>query len=236
FVSLERGNVESWGKYSRGIWATGDNKGLTPTPLFSAKDVNIVTHGDNASGFETAFVQSRFEDGSIYPYGYGSHAVAAGNGGAANWPGSRVTVIGSRLSTEGESAYGVVTTGGSRIDAAGVQISTKGEYAAGAVTIGSARVTISNGSSIVTEGLGAHGAIVQRGSQIDIDGSSILTTGEAGAGLFLIGYNTPANVTPTTKDVNVANVTNSTIETRQAAALRIRGSYSNTFNLTGSRI
>src|SRR5690606_31873270 len=25
FVSLERGNVETWGKYSTGIWATGDN-------------------------------------------------------------------------------------------------------------------------------------------------------------------------------------------------------------------
>lgn len=236
-VSLENGRVETWGQKSAGIWAGGDYNDVSQTQtLFHAKDVDIVTHGDGANGFDNTFVRSEMIGGSIHTFGDNSDAVTAGNGGVASWPGSHVTLIGTRLTTEGNGSYGLFSWGGSTIDATGVQITTRGESAIGARATGASRLKLGDGSSIVTEGFGAHGAAVTFGSQIDIEGSSILTKGEAGAGIFMSGYNTPANVTPTTKNVNVANVTNSTIEARQAAALRVRGAFSNTFNLTGSHI
>ncbi|WP_438357195.1 hypothetical protein, partial [Cellulomonas iranensis] len=132
-----------------------------------------------------------------------------------------VTLTGTKITTEGESAYGIVATTKSTIDGRGLTISTSGESAIGARSHGTGMVTLSQGTAIKTAGDYAHGAAVTFGSQMDISDTSIETTGQNAAGIYLVGYNTPENVTPVTKHVNRVNVAGSTITAAKGPALRV---------------
>lgn len=234
-TTLSNGRIETWGDYNNGIFAANNTSDTSKVKL-RADGVDIVTHGTNATGIENINVRSVINGGSILTYGLGGHGVAAGNGGVNSWAPSHVTISGTKITTEGESAYGLVATTRSTIDASGLIIKTSGESAIGARSHGTGRILLSGGTSITTSGDYAHGAAVTFGSHMDISDTSIVTTGENAAGIYLLGYNTPENVTPVTKHINSVDLANSTIHVAQGPALRVGGGGSSTFNLKNTSV
>ncbi|WP_421505603.1 autotransporter outer membrane beta-barrel domain-containing protein [Brucella pseudogrignonensis] len=234
-VILNNGRIETFGDYGNGIFAANDSSDTRQVKL-QVDNVDIITHGSNATGIENIHVRSVINGGSIHTYGLGGHGVGSSNGGVASWAPSHVTLTGTKITTEGESAYGVVATTKSTIDGRGLTISTSGESAIGARSHGTGMVTLSQGTAIKTAGDYAHGAAVTFGSQMDISDTSIETTGQNAAGIYLVGYNTPENVTPVTKHVNRVNVAGSTITAAKGPALRVGGGATSTFNLENSHV
>ena len=234
-VILNNGRIETFGDYGNGIFAANDSSDTRQVKL-QVDNVDIITHGSNATGIENIHVRSVINGGSIHTYGLGGHGVGSSNGGVASWAPSHVTLTGTRITTEGESAYGLVATTKSTIDGRGLTISTSGESAIGARSHGTGMVTLSQGTAIKTAGDYAHGAAVTFGSQMDISDTSIETTGQNAAGIYLVGYNTPENVTPVTKHVNRVNVAGSTITAAKGPALRVGGGATSTFNLENSHV
>ncbi len=230
---LSNGRIETWGTGSNAIWASGDYNDSSKN-TFYAKNLDIITHGSNASGYDFAFATAEIDGGNITTYGLGGHAIGAGNGGFG--AGSNVTITGTNITTHGQSGYGLVAVTSSTINGIGLNIKTTGQGAIGARSNGSGRVNLSHGTKIETSGTSAYGAAATFGSEISLTDSSVLTKGDNAAALYLVGYNTPVNVTPTTKHVNVANAKNSRIEAQNAAALGVRGGGENTFNLEDSHI
>ncbi|WP_313028479.1 autotransporter outer membrane beta-barrel domain-containing protein [Brucella sp.] len=234
-VILNNGRIETFGDYGNGIFAANDSSDTRQVKL-QVDNVDIITHGSNATGIENIHVRSVINGGSIHTYGLGGHGVGSSNGGVASWAPSHVTLTGTKITTEGESAYGLVATTKSTIDGRGLTISTSGESAIGARSHGTGMVTLSQGTAIKTAGDYAHGAAVTFGSQMDISDTSIETTGQNAAGIYLVGYNTPENVTPVTKHVNRVNVAGSTITAAKGPALRVGGGATSTFNLENSHV
>lgn len=234
-VILNNGGIETFGDYGNGIFAANDSSDTRQVKL-QVDNVDIITHGSNATGIENIHVRSVINGGSIHTYGLGGHGVGSSNGGVASWAPSHVTLTGTKITTEGESAYGLVATTKSTIDGRGLTISTSGESAIGARSHGTGMVTLSQGTAIKTAGNYAHGAAVTFGSQMDIPDTSIETTGQNAAGIYLVGYNTPENVTPVTKHVNRVNVAGSTITAAKGPALRVGGGATSTFNLENSHV
>ncbi len=234
-VTLTNGRIETWSNYGNGIFAANNSSDTSEVRL-RLNNVDIITHGDNATGIENIQVRSVINGGSIHTYGLGGHGIGSSNGGVAGWAPAHVTLNGTKITTEGISGYGLVATTTSTIDAKGVEIVTKGESAIGARSHNTGRITLSDGTRILTEGAYAHGAAVTFGSHIDISSTEITTRGENAAGLYLVGYNTPENVTPTTKHVNSAKVKDSVIEAKRGPALRVGGGGSSTFDLENTRV
>ena len=232
YITLTNGRIETWAKFGNGIWAANDHTDTSDIRL-RLSNVDIITHGENAPGIDHINVRSVIEGGSIYTYGFGSHGIGAGNGGVAGWAPSHVTLAGTKITTEGESAYGLVATTTSTIDAHGVNITTSGDGAIGARSHSTGRVTLSNGSSITTSGANAYGAAATFGSVIDISGTVIKTTGTNGSGVHLVGYN---YTTPVNQHVNVAKIANSSVSAANGAALKVAGGFENTFSITNSQI
>lgn len=231
-VTLSNGYIETWSKFGDGIFATNDYTDTSEVKL-RLSNVDIVTHGDNASGIEHINVRSVVEGGSIHTYGFGSHGVGAGNGGVAGWQPSHATLLGTKITTEGESAYGLVAASTSTIDAQNVNITTSGDGAIGARSDTTGRVILSNGSSITTSGVNAYGAAATFGSVIDISGTVIKTTGTNASGVHLVGYNYQ---TPVNQHVNVAKIANSSVTVEKGAALKVAGGFENTFSITNAQI
>lgn len=234
-TTLTNGRIETWGDYGNGIFAANNSSDTSQVKL-RVDGVDIVTHGINATGIENINVRSVINGGSIHTYGLGGHGVGASNGGVGGWAPSHVTLTGTKIKTEGESGYGLVATTMSTIDGRGLTIDTSGTSAIGARSHGTGRVTLSGGTSITTAGDYAHGAAVTFGSHMDISDTSIVTTGENAAGIYLVGYNTPENVTPVTKHINSVDVANSTINVSRGPALRVGGGGSSTFNLKNTSV
>lgn len=232
---LTNGRIETWGDYGNGIFAANNSSDTSQVKL-RLDGVDIVTHGINATGIENTNVRSVINGGSIQTYGLGGHGVGASNGGVAGWAPSHVTLTNTKILTEGESAYGLVATTMSTIDGSGLTIGTSGTSAIGARSHGTGRVILSGGTSIITTGDYAHGTAVTFGSHMDISDTSIITTGENAAGIYLVGYNTPENVTPATKHINSVDVSNSTINVSRGPALRVGGGGSSTFNLKNTSV
>ncbi|WP_191907300.1 autotransporter outer membrane beta-barrel domain-containing protein [Ochrobactrum quorumnocens] len=234
-VILNNGRIETFGDYGNGIFAANDSSDTSQVRL-QVDNVDIITHGINATGIENIHVRSVVNGGSIHTYGLGGHGVGSSNGGVAAWAPAHVTLTGTRITTEGESAYGLVATTKSTIDGRGLIISTSGESAIGARSHGTGMVALSQGTTITTTGDYAHGAAVTFGSQKDISDTTIETTGQNAAGIYLVGYNTPENVTPVTKHVNRVNVAGSAITAAKGPALRVGGGATSTFNLHNSHV
>ena len=224
-VTLTDGKITTTGQYANGIHAANDSSNTQNVKL-KVNNVDITTYGDSAAAIENIHVRSVINDGSVTTYGYGAHGITAGNGGSAAWVGSHVTVTGTNINTFGESGYGLVATTKSVINAHGAAIVTEGDYAIGARSHGTGRVNLFDGTTIQTSGYGAHGAAITLGSAMTIADTTITTSGDKAAGLFMSGYNTPDNVTSETKHVNSVDITNSTITSEQAAAIAIRGGQS----------
>lgn len=234
-TTLTNGRIETWSNYSNGIFAANNSSDTSQVKL-RVNGVDIVTHGISATGIENIHVRSVINGGSIQTYGFGAHGIAAGNGGVGGWAPSHVTLTGTKIATEGESAYGLVATTTSTIDGRGLIINTNGASAIGARSHGTGRLMLSGGTAITTAGEYAHGAAVTFGSHMDISDTSIVTTGENAAGIYLVGYNTPENVTPVTKHINSVDVENSTISVSRGPALRVGGGESSTINLKSTNI
>ncbi|WP_079211036.1 autotransporter outer membrane beta-barrel domain-containing protein [Brucella pituitosa] len=234
-VTLTNGYIETWGRFGTGVEGSNNTSDTSQVKL-RMDNVDIITHGNNATGADNINIRSVINGGSIHTYGRGSHGVGSSNGGVASWAPSHVTLTGTRITTEGESAYGLVATTKSTIDGRGLIISTSGESAIGARSNSTGRVMLSQGTAIKTAGDYAHGAAVVFGSQMDISDTRIETTGQNAAGIYLVGYNTPENVTPVTKHVNRVNVAGSTITAAKGPALRVGGGATSTFNLANSHV
>lgn len=234
-TTLTNGRIETWGNYGNGIFAT-NNLSDTSQVKLRLDGVDIITHGMNATGIENINVRSVINGGIIQTYGLGGHGVTAGNGGVAGWAPSHVTITDTKIATEAGSAYGLVATAMSTIEGRGLIIDTRGTSAIGARSNSTGRVTLYGGTSITTAGDYAHGAAVTFGSHMDISDTSIVTTGENASGIYLVGYNTPENVTPVTKHINSVDVESSAINVSHGPALRVDGGEISTFNLKNTSV
>ena len=233
-VTLDTGNITTWGQYAHGVWIVGKYNNYN-ADILDAKNIAIRTHGDRASGVEASGRKAKISNSVIHTSGSAASGLAAGNGGSGT-TGGFIDVYNSEIKTEGANSAGILADVYSTINAYGTKITTSGESAVGARSNASGRVNLTDGSSVVTTGDNAHGAYITSGSEMKISGSSIETKGTNAHGVFLSGYNTPTNISPVTKHKNSAIITDSTVSVAKGSALSVRGGSENKFTITGSRI
>ena len=261
FIDLSDGYIETWTNYSTGINTFMDFSD-TSVERLKVKNVQVVTHGNNATGIDNIATRSSITGGSVLTHGIGAHGIGASNGGSSSFQPSHVAVTGTKITTNGRQAYGLVATTSSDIQAKAVSIITSGESAAGVYSQGTGRINVSDGSTITTSGEGAHGVAVMLGSEINISGSAIKTTGENAAGLYMAGNNftgraSPSPVTPIGPRINpstdqtlddedynragvshsnVATLTDTVLDIADGSALLVLGGENNTITISGSTI
>jgi len=183
FLTLNNGRIETWTANSIGINAVMDYTNSDIERL-RVKDVNIITHGNNATGIDSINTRSFIKGGSIMTYGAGSHGIGSSNGGSSSFVPSHVVVQGTTITTSGRQAYGLVATSSSDIRAAGVSIATSGESGVGVYSQATGRIDLTGSSTIRTTGLGGHGVAAMLGTEINISDALIETTGTNAAGIY----------------------------------------------------
>ena len=170
-TAISGGSVSTSGATALGLYATGAGSSIT-----TSNGTTIVTTGADANG------------------------VQADTGGAVGLSGGSVTTSGA--GSQGLAAFGA----GSTITATGVAVTTNGDFDAssgnfafGVVAAGGGSATLSD-DSIVTSGAVAHGVVAGDGGTITLNnGTTVLTTGDGSAGLFVNG----AGASLTATDVSV---------------------------------
>ncbi|NID17198.1 autotransporter outer membrane beta-barrel domain-containing protein [Luteibacter yeojuensis] len=140
FASLTGGTLRTTGDSAYGLHvANGGGAAL--------ENVTILTKGGSAMGanFRGAETRGQFRGGRIETIGYGATGIDAANGGSFSLEG------GTKVSTEGEAARGLLVSGGGGMEA--------------------------NTATIETSGRGSHGLHVDNGSSATLTGTTIATSG-----------------------------------------------------------
>ena len=186
FITLTNGTIETYTANSMGINFVMDAND-TSIERAQITNVNIITHGNNATGIDNINTRSSINSGSILTNGIGAHGIGASNGGVAGWAPSHVGVTGTQITTNGRQAYGLVATSYSDIQAKAVHITTSGASGVGVYSQSSGRINVSDNSTITTSGEGAHAVAVMLGSEINLTDTIIQTSGTNAAGIYITG-------------------------------------------------
>lgn len=254
-ITLTNGSIETYTANSVGINFTMDDTDTT-TERARVTNVNIVTYGSNATGIDNINTRSSITGGSITTYGIGGHGIGSSNGGVSGWAPSHVTVNRTKITTNGDKAYGLVATTASVINAKGVSITTSGASGVGAYSQSTGRVNISDNSSITTSGEGAHAVAAMLGTEVNITDTTIKTSGVNAAGIYMTGnhFKDPdtRSAVPGTTDVSSLQETSpddngyewrtgwdstaDEIDDVQEESDRAAGSQSNTITVTNSTL
>ena len=143
------------GESAIGLYASGSGSTIV------AGGASIATHGNSATGVRADGGGVVTVNGSVTTSG------ADAPGAAASGAGSIVTLDGATtLRTVGDGSIGLHALGGGLISALG-------------------QTTISTGSTVAATGLDAYGVNAEgAGSQVNLAGATITTTGERAAGLY----------------------------------------------------
>lgn len=151
------------------------------------------TRGIQATGAGTTVTT----DGTdISTQGSNSHAVHA-HGGAL------VTINGGEVSTQGSDSFGLYSqNAGSRLIANDVTVITNGTNGFGVFTYGTGAKAEFNDGSITTSGERGHGVVAGLGTEIEIDGAAIETSGPSAVGLIADQANTLITATDTEIETN----------------------------------
>lgn len=185
-ITLTNGTIETHTANSVGLNFVMDNLD-TSIERARVTNINIVTHGSNATGIDNINTRASITGGSITTNGIGGHGIGASNGGVNGWASSVVAVNGTKITTNGDKAYGLVATTASSIDAKGVNITTSGASGVGAYSQSTGRINISDNSSITTSGEGAHAVAAMLGTEVNITDTVISTSGTGAAGIYMAG-------------------------------------------------
>lgn len=149
---MDQGAITTLGSNAAGLMATANASGVKATAV--ANNVDIVTHGDVSAG-AAAFQQ-----------------------------GSTVTLTGGSVESHGKKSHGLSAEATAKVYADGTRISTQGETAYGARAYYSGAISLQN-AAVATHGTGATGLYADGSSSIDATASMISTDGPAAAGVQL---------------------------------------------------
>lgn len=171
--TVTRSNLVTHGEHSVGVNVANGG------PL-SLADTRIETTGDFASGLDNRGGSVAVGNVDVVTHGQQSHGLLAQGG---DHPGRlpQVDVRDSRVSTAGESAYGVSATQGGTVQLRNASIVTSGVGAHGIHASGGD--IRSTGSAVEVSGTGAYGALVESGGTLRMDGGSLHSQNGAALGL-----------------------------------------------------
>ena len=200
-ITLTNGSVETYTANSTGINFVMDI-GDTSVERAKVTNVAVITHGSNATGIDNINTRSSINGGSILTYGTGAHGIGASNGGVDSWAPSHAAVTGTKITTNGRQAYGLVATTKSDIQAKAVNITTTGASGVGVYSQGTGRINVSDNSTITTSGEGAHAVAAMLGTEINLTDTIIHTTGANAAGIYMTGNYYKDPDTPQGRTVN----------------------------------
>jgi autotransporter family porin len=229
--------------------ATVQASNVTINTSGEATAANIGSYGINVQSGSTATVTN----GSITTQG------TTGIGLRASGAGSTINATGTQVETSGTSASAVVATIGGSVLLDNPVLITHGQGAYG-ILVGTGasatlQVTTTGGSSsVTTTGANADAVRVGSGGSFTSNGATLQATGSGANGLTLIGGlgaialaasgadSGSGNLTATTSaalpapsSVETANLTDSVLNSGQAAAIAVIGPDA-TINLTGSTV
>jgi outer membrane autotransporter protein len=140
-------------------------------------------------------------DTEISTEGKNSHAVhALGN---SNGDGTRITLTGGSVQTQGDESSGVYARNGGILSTDGTSITTDGAAGFGAYALNSADISLANGSILTTGGpldpgvrnIGSHGVLAQSESTVVLNTMEIETRGDFAGGLYVESSDSAASAT-----------------------------------------
>ncbi|MCI1075601.1 autotransporter outer membrane beta-barrel domain-containing protein [Stenotrophomonas maltophilia] len=146
----------------------------------SMRGSTVQTQGDSDVGMDLRAGAITLQDVQIGTSGANSHGLYAD----VNIPGVLPAINAARMTitTNGDSAAGVVVRSGASVDMTNTDVLTRGAGATGVLSRGQGRLTLTN-THVRTEGTDAWAARIEDNGRLTIDGGSLVSA--QGGGLWL---------------------------------------------------
>ncbi|CAK7015365.1 MAG: hypothetical protein MESAZ_02290 [Saezia sanguinis] len=193
-LHLTNGTITTTGDGGVGLYLGGSNN-LGTTPVQTAaymSGVTVHTKGDDAYGLysvQMAGTNGKPNRGAV-SYWDASHIITEGAdsyGIVANYSWNTVTLTnGSTVTTAGDNAYAVWSRGAADVTLDRSHVATRGQGAVGVYSYHLGNSYLQNGSTVMTEGAGAHGTMLQYAGNIMLDNSSVHAQGADAHGIYML--------------------------------------------------
>lgn len=206
--SVNETAITTRGKTAHGLYVEGATPDGASTSSLQSTGSTLITEGDDSTGVHVMLgATASLTDVDIQTAGVTSHALDA------NTLHGQINVSGGEWTTRGDGADGLYVLDGQRVTLARTRMTTTGKSAIGvdnrASSVGLDNVSVSTtgasafglnvqgrdfnaspsldarNTSIATAGADAHGAVARWEGRIDLDSSSIETTGTGAYGVVV---------------------------------------------------